>query len=267
MSKEHTCQKIINVLVYAFLISATVVSFSGNHSISELFDVFETYFDPASWVFFVWTVIYLLLGGFVIYQWFDQAHEAALHGVGWHFVLSGILNTLWLSLLDGEHKILAFLVSIFQVFSVSFIFYKLEAEYPATNWWSRLFLHAPFSLWHGWSVFIAVVTAFVAFTHVAKDDEGTILAPNVFHIILFYVAAGFLTFTAIGYVEYKGHKGDITSAWVLAFGLWAVWDAQPFDTIRWGAFAAAIITTLWPAKPYVLKAAGRSSGENAPLLG
>ncbi|ORX61496.1 hypothetical protein DM01DRAFT_1404283 [Hesseltinella vesiculosa] len=267
MSKEHTVQKIVNVLVYAFLITASAVSFSGNNSMTDLFEIFETYFDPAPWVFYLWTLIYLLLGGFVIYQWFDQAHEAALHGVGWHFALSGILNTLWLSLMEGEHKVLAFLVAILQVFSISFIFYKLEAEYPANNWWSRLFLHAPFSLWHGWSVFISVVTAFVAFTHVNKDSEGVILPPNVFHIILFYIAVGFLAFTAIGYVEFKGQKGDITSAWVIAFGLWSVFAQQTYDTTRWGALAGAIITTLWPAKPFIMKAAGRDSGENAPLLG
>ncbi|KAI8342950.1 hypothetical protein BC941DRAFT_492173 [Chlamydoabsidia padenii] len=268
MAREHTLQKLINILVYAFLITATVLSFSGKNTLADIFDTFETYFDPAPWVFTVWTVIYFLLGGFIIYQWFDQAHESALHGVGWHFVISAILNTLWFSLLEGDHKILAFLISILQVFSVSFVFYKLESEFPANNWWDRLFLHAPFSLWHGWSVFIAVVTAFVAFTGVDRSDDKTILPPDVLHIVLVYIGLVFLTATAIGYVEYKGQKGDVTSAWVIAFGLWSIFVQQPFAVTHWGALGAAIITTLWPAKPYLLKALGRSSGgENAPLLG
>ncbi|ORZ17786.1 hypothetical protein BCR42DRAFT_373164 [Absidia repens] len=268
MSHEHTIQKAINVLVYAFLITATVLSFSGNDNLADIFSSFETYFDPAPWVFTVWTLIYLLLGGFVIYQWFDQAHESALHGVGWHFILSAILNTLWFSLLEGEHKVLSFFISVLQVFSISFVFYKLEAEFPANNWWDRLFLHAPFSLWHGWSVFIAVVTAFVTFTGVKKTEDGTILPPNVLHIVLFYIGLAFLSLTAIGYVEYKGQKGDLTSAWVISFGLWAIFVEQPFVTTHWGALAAAIITTLWPAKPYILRALGRSTtSENAPLLG
>lgn len=149
---------------------------------------------------------------------------------------------------------------------------KLESEFTANNWWDRLFLHAPFSLWHGWSVFIAVVTSFVAFTDVERqvdhDGNSTILPPDVLHIVLFYIGIVFLSLTAIFYVEYKGQKGDVTSAWVIAFGLWAIFVQQPFATTHWGALAAAIITTLWPAKPYVLKALGRSTGgENAPLLG
>ncbi|KAI8333160.1 hypothetical protein BC941DRAFT_435250 [Chlamydoabsidia padenii] len=268
MSTEHILQKTLNVLVYVFLITATVLSFSGKNNLADVFASYETYFHPAPWVFTVWTVIYFLLGGFVIYQWFEQAHESALHGVGWHFILSAILNSLWFSLLEGDHKLLALMISVFQVFSLSFVFYKLESEYPANTWWDRLFLHAPFSLWHGWSVFIAVVTAFVTFTGVKKDEHGVILPPNTFHIILFYIGIGFLALTAIGYVEYKGQKGDVTSAWVISFGLWSIFAHQPFTTIRWGALAAAIITTLWPAKPYIFRAMGRStSGETAPILG
>lgn len=56
-------------------------------------------FYKAYWIEYVWTLIHILLGGFVIYQWFDQAHEAAIHGVGWHFVISVLLSSAWLALL------------------------------------------------------------------------------------------------------------------------------------------------------------------------
>ncbi|CAO3649461.1 unnamed protein product [Cunninghamella echinulata] len=267
MSHEHKFQKLVNLLVYAFLISATALSFTGNDNLADIFNTFETYFDPAIWIFYCWTLIYTLFGGFIVYQWFEPAHDAVMHGIGWHFCLCAILNTLWISLLEGEHKILALFVSIFQVFSVSFVFYKLEAEFKANNWLDRLFLHAPFSLWHGFSVFITVVTGFVAFTGVKKSEEGETLPPNIYHLILVYAAIAFLTFTAMGYVEYKGHKGDVTSAWVIALGLWAVFDEQSFPTTHWAALAGAILTTVWPIKPYLWKWMGRSDAETAPLLG
>lgn len=53
----------------------------------------------AHWIEYVWTLIHFLLGGFVIYQWFEPAHEAAIHGVGWHFVVSVLLSSAWLTLL------------------------------------------------------------------------------------------------------------------------------------------------------------------------
>lgn len=142
---------------------------------------------------------------------------------------------------------MAFLVSLLLVASVSVIYCKysqstllsitfcnvctkgtniyvdnLEADHPTRSWYDKLFLHAPFSLWHGFTVFLAVVNAFVAFTKVKKNADGDILPPDVLHIILVYAALLFLTFSAIGYVQYKHEKGDLTSAWAIAFGLWAV---------------------------------------------
>jgi hypothetical protein len=42
MSHEHQIQKALNVLVYAFLITASVLSFSGNDSLEDIFNSFET---------------------------------------------------------------------------------------------------------------------------------------------------------------------------------------------------------------------------------
>jgi hypothetical protein len=92
----------------------------------------------------------------------------------------------------------------------------LEKNYPAANWWDRLFVHAPFSLWHGLVVFVAVLNAFAAFTTVQEDG------PDTLHITLAIFGLVFLTSTAIGYVEYKGAKGDVTGALVIAIGLFGV---------------------------------------------
>lgn len=91
-------------------------------------------------------------------------------------------------------------------------------------------IHAPFSVWHGFTIFMAVWNAFVAFTTVRKDQFGIILHPNIFHVILVYAALLFLTLSAIGYVQYKHERCDVISAWVIAFCLWAVFD----HVIHWG---------------------------------
>lgn len=41
-SHEHNFQKGVNVLVYAFLISATALSFTGNDNLADIFNTFET---------------------------------------------------------------------------------------------------------------------------------------------------------------------------------------------------------------------------------
>ncbi|KAI8987304.1 hypothetical protein BDF20DRAFT_849349 [Mycotypha africana] len=261
MSRLHIFQKVANVLVYLFFLSSTVYSLFGPHD-STVIHASETYITPSSWIGYVWTLIHILLGGFVIYQWFDAAHEAAIHGVGWHFVISVLLNSAWLWLLRSGHFIIGFIFVLLTAASVSCVFYKLTKDYPSSNWWDKLFVHAPFSLWHGWIVFSAVINLFQAFTH---TKEG---GPGLWSRILVLLAILFLTLTAIGYVEYKKHKGDITGALVLGLGLLAVFTNQHDPWIHWSALVGAIITLIYPLRPYVFKLVGRqSSQETAPLLG
>lgn len=119
MTKFHIFHKVVNVLVYLFFLSSTVYSVVGPAPDDTPVDDGQTYITPcksvkhsfwlhealisffheAFWIEYLWTLIHILLGGFVIYQWFEDAHEAALHGVGWHFVISVILSAIWLALI------------------------------------------------------------------------------------------------------------------------------------------------------------------------
>ena len=65
-------------------------------------------------------------------------------------------------------------------------------------------------------MFVAVLNTFAAFTSTQVDG------PDTLHITLVIFGLVFLTSTAIGYVEYKGAKGDVTGAFVIAIGLFGV---------------------------------------------
>ncbi|KAI8340497.1 hypothetical protein BC941DRAFT_348441 [Chlamydoabsidia padenii] len=259
MTKLHIFQKVANVIVYLFFLSATVYTVVSppNGDIGEG----STYITPSFWISYVWTLIHILLGGFVIYQWFEPAHDAAIHGVGWHFVISVLLSSAWLGLLKSGHELIAFIFVLLTASSVSYVFYNLEKNYTADSIWEKVFVHAPFSLWHGWIVFSAVVNFFQVVSHTNEDG------PGVWSRIFVILGLVFLSSTAIGYVEYKKKKGDITGALVIGLGLLAIFTNQQDPWIHWSALAFAIITLLYTARPFVFKLAGRESGENAPLLG
>ncbi|ORX58226.1 hypothetical protein DM01DRAFT_1366352 [Hesseltinella vesiculosa] len=260
MSKLHIFQKVSNVIVYLFFLSATVytVVSPSDGEVGEG----HTYITPSFWISYVWTLIHLLLGGYVIYQWFEAAHDAAIHGVGWHFVISVLLSSAWLGLLKSGHTLIAFIFVLLTASSVSYVFYNLEKNYHAGSIYDKLFIHAPFSLWHGWIVFGAVINFFQLVSH--TSEEG----PGVWSRIFVSLGVLFLATTAIGYVEFKKQKGDVTGAVVIGLGLLAIFTNQQDAWIHWFTLAAAIVTLLYPARPYVCKLVGRNSdAENAPLLG
>jgi hypothetical protein len=261
MTRLHLLLKVSNVFVYLFFLSSTVYSIFGPNPDKETLEKHLTYLTPSGWVHYVWSAIHVLLGGFIIAQWFDVAEAGVVHGVGWHFTISTLLNAAWLVLWHKGHLVLSLIAILLTASSVSFVFYNLESNYPATNWTNRLFVHAPFSLWHGWVVYAATLSVFATFTSVQKHG------PDTFHIIISLIGILFLGSTAIGYVEFKKQKGDILGAIVLAWGLYGIAANQHNPWIHWFAFAEGLIATLYCARPFVARLLGRSTSESAPLLG
>jgi len=222
----------------------------------------QTYITPAFWINYAWTAVHALLGGFVIYQWFDVAHDNVVHGVGWHFVISTLLNSAWLGLWNRGFNILAFIAILFTSSSVSYVFYNLEKNHPSTSVWDKIFIHAPFSIWHGFIVLITTFNFFAVITTTQKDG------PDTLHIVLAEIALVFLASTAIGYVEYKSKRGDVIGALVISYGLYAIYAQQKSTVIHWSALGFAVLTTLYPLRVIIPKLLGRTPDPAAaPLLG
>lgn len=94
---SHWPSKVANILVYVTLLSGNLYStFGGDQDQDSPYDSkHQSYITPASFTFYIWTLIHFLLGGMVVYQWFtDKIHQA----VGWHFVMASVFNALWLGL-------------------------------------------------------------------------------------------------------------------------------------------------------------------------
>jgi hypothetical protein len=267
MSRLHLILKVSNVIVYLWFLSATVYSVFGPDPSKDVTRQHLTYITPAYWVNYAWSAVHTLLGGFIIYQWFEPASDGTVHGVGWHFVISTILNSIWFSLWNNGYLIPSFIAILFTASSVSFVFYNLERNYPANNWWDRLFIHAPFSIWHGFITLISVENLFAIFTSIPESDPDA-LRPDLLHVILAVIALLFLSSTAIGYVEFKNKKGDVVGALVIAYGLFAIFAEQQSSVIHWTALGLGILTVLYPTRPYVFKLLGRTNDPaTAPLLG
>ncbi|KAI8602733.1 hypothetical protein EDD21DRAFT_371022 [Dissophora ornata] len=255
---HHWPSKVANILVYVTLLSGNLYSsFGGDEDQdSPYHSKHQSYITPADFTFQVWTVIYFLLGGTIIYQWFDdKVHLAA----GWHFVFISILNAIWLALWTAGHTFFAFITLIFTTGAVSYVYYRLK-EYNAPETWSEiLFLHLPFSLYHAWIFVLLVINAFAVFSPI--QDDG----PSTWQVILAVAGLAFVASTVIGYIEYK--KGDVAGALVLAWFLFGVYAQQEETVIHWSSLGLGVAVAIYTLKPTVAGLFGRRTDESAPLLG
>ncbi|MFI0399552.1 MAG: hypothetical protein ACH34X_10740 [Thiolinea sp.] len=68
-------------------------------TVSEVSDQYQTLLTPAGYAFSIWSLIYLLLIGFLGYQWKSHAEGNATHSLepaGIWFALANVFNTLWI---------------------------------------------------------------------------------------------------------------------------------------------------------------------------
>ncbi|GAA6012187.1 hypothetical protein JCM10207_002752 [Rhodosporidiobolus poonsookiae] len=227
---DHLLLKVVAVLAFIFLFSSNTYGALQPHSYGR-----DTYFTPASYVFYTWTAIDLLLLGYVIYQFVDDSHDS-VHGVGWRFPLVGILNAIFVHTFVTGHFIVAFIFAILTASTVSTVYYSLSAHYRPKSLGDTLFVHAPFSLWHAWSIVTVLISAFALFTHGGHHSH-----PSVLSQILVVVAEAFLGLTAVGYA-FRDRSGDILGAAVLCFTLFGIYDNQHDKLIKYFALASAIVS-------------------------
>jgi hypothetical protein len=106
MSRYNLFLKISNVFAYFLVIAANTLvhiehtkpdePVSNSTLIYGNLTAPETYLSPARYTFEVWKLIYTLLFGFIIYQWFEAAETATVEGIKFYHVFASILNVIWL---------------------------------------------------------------------------------------------------------------------------------------------------------------------------
>ena len=164
--------KIVNVLSYLFFLGSNIYTVSSPKIVYG--NIKETYFAPANWAFFAWSIIHFLLLGTIIYQ-FTSVHAKAviIDGISWRFPLLAVLNAAFVTVWAHHEYIAAFILSLLVSATVTHIYYIVKKSHSAESAGDELFVHLPFSMWHGWTIVLIFLTAFEAFgVNAAKHHAG-----------------------------------------------------------------------------------------------
>ncbi|RIB12351.1 hypothetical protein C2G38_31944 [Gigaspora rosea] len=174
--------------------------FKGNSTHDAPF----THILPATYTFGIWGLIYALLGGFVIYQWFEPADTAAISGIKFYLILANLGNIAWLFIWRFEYYILDCFVSACMLLVLIFSYINLEF-YPPKNLYDHFFIHYPFTIYPAWLVVATTLNFWVAFKAIDTIFFSTIVVA-VIGII------------GVSFVDYHKRK-DVLFAGTLAWSL------------------------------------------------
>lgn len=264
--KDDLLLKIVNLLVYFLFLGSNIYTAASPSAI--YFSGKETYITPAPWAFLIWSLIHLLLLGTVIYQFFPSGKQVIIDGISWRFPLLGILNAIFVNLWASHHYVIAFILALFVSSTVTHIYYIVKKHHSAKNYKDELFVHLPFSLYHGWTTVLVILAAFEAFGVDARDHRARIWT-NVF----VFLGLFFLEGTAATYA-FSTSEGDLPASIAIAWSLFAIYAHQTSSKfIHWSALAFAILALVWVVKgAYGLCMRARSGvirledEERAPLV-
>ena len=153
----------------------------------EIADSFDVYFVPAGYVFSIWSLIYLGLMAYAVYQLLPaQRENPRLRQAGWWFVLSSAANSIWLFLWHYGYFALSVVAMFTLLISLIMCYQRLGVRGQEVPSGERWFVHLPFSIYVGWVTVatIANITAFLDFI----NWNGFGISPEIWTFIMLVVA-------------------------------------------------------------------------------
>ena len=232
------------VVVIAINYAANYFEFNGN-STGDIVNRDPVPFQPAGWVFSIWGVIYALLIVFVIYGLLPGGrHNPRLQRISPLFLVANLANAIWIFFWHWEQIAAAFGTIVVLLVALIGIYLGIRingnplrrgnreaVEKP--NWFERLALRLPFSVYLGWACVATLSNAMVWLKDSGRDTG--LFSLNwwavIFMIVATLVAAVFMATSndgiialvmAVAFAGIAQHNwGDETAVSVTA-GIFAV---------------------------------------------
>lgn len=214
---------------------------------AEISDKYPTVITPAGYAFSIWSLIYLGLVAFSIYQLLP-ANLMRLRPLRSLYILSCALNCAWIYFWHSDQIEISFLIIASLLAALFFINSKASRLNSAKD---SVLVEAPFGLYLGWLSAATLVNFAVLLVRLNVD---TAAFSSVLGVILIFLAAGFGVFVRVSLLNYFV---PLAVAWALT----AVAVKQSGNTFIVSAAAAGVIACLIAALSFVVKLP--SSGDRA----
>jgi hypothetical protein len=204
----------------------------------EISNRYPVLFVPANYVFSIWSLIYLGLFGFVVYQALSsQRTHPRLRRIGYLFALSCLFNIAWLLLWHYEFFVLTIVAmgALLLTLVAIYVVLRMAGKPPSTA--ERWLVHAPFSLYLGWITVATIVNIVTVLYQQGWNGWG--ISAGAWTIVLFGVG---IVIAAL----FSRRKPDVAYVGVLIWafaGIAVKQSDKPLVAVAAGV-ATVIIATL-----------------------
>lgn len=222
----------VAMVVVNYLANALPINNRGTGAIS---DAYPNLFAPAGPAFSIWGLIYLLLAGYVIYQFTKsgQNKEGLIKKINFLFITTSLANIAWIFAWHYDFIALSVIIMAGLLMLLIKIADILRTE--QFNFLEKLFIRTPFSIYFGWITVAAIanVTVFL----VSLGWQGFGVADFVWTSIILLIGA------LIGILRMHKDKNvayGLVLIWAYSWILFKHLSASGFD----GQYPSVIVTAI-----------------------
>jgi hypothetical protein len=231
---------IVNTITLVIMLFANFVAGSGvfiNKTVGEVSNKYDTLFAPAGYAFSIWSFIFLLTIGFVVYQWKllrGDDTEEYIDRTGYWFAISNIANTLWLYCWMNEMLGLSVIIILLLLLSLCVLAIRLRLELDKKPVQIILFVWWPIVVYLGW-IMVATIACIAAWL-VSKGWQGGGIGEDTWTIIMIAIATALYL-----YLIKSRNLREAAGVGIWAFIAVAIKQGQQHYNISLAAIIASII--------------------------
>lgn len=175
---------LLTVLVNGLAGSTTIL---GGRNTAQVSDANPTLVTPAGYVFSIWGVIYILLGVFVVFQALSAERRKNFQkSIGPLFILSSVLNIIWLFLWQFEFLSLSVVIMFLLLATLILIYLRLNVGKSKSPMREKLAVNLPFSVYLGWITIASIANVSVTLVSIKWNGFG--ISPETWAILIIIVA-------------------------------------------------------------------------------
>ncbi|MCS7040468.1 MAG: tryptophan-rich sensory protein [Anaerolineae bacterium] len=232
----------LNVLFFVLTLLVNGLSSVGllnGRTPAEISDSLPSFFTPANFTFAIWSVIYLGLSSFIVYQALpSQRANPQLAGIGPWFILASLGNMGWIFAWHWGYYVLTVPLMLLLLVALMVIYVRLgiglpaaQRPYPVTRA-DRWFIHTPFSLYLAWITVANIANAATTLVSLGWDGFGL---PGPVWAAILVVTAALVTVLVLR------RRTDYAFAGVILWALLGIFAKQGAETVIAVAVAIAAI--------------------------
>lgn len=213
---------------------ANILPINGLNT-GEVSALYPSLFTPAGITFSIWSIIYLLLLGFIILQWrnSDAYVFAEISGLFW---LSCLLNIGWILSWHYLHVSISVTLMLLLLLTLVQLFLKVR-KISMTKPHEKIFVRLPFTIYFAW---ICVATiANISALLVSNQWEGGFLSPFAWTVVMMTIASLLALFITN---KYRAPIFALVIVWAL-FGIFIRWNNTEQQVLAYVALSLLFIVS------------------------